>query len=333
VLVFGWLGACEPPSQVAAQSEVVATAPECVVAYSQDFGDDGVVESVGVERPGPTPGSLSERTRDYDLDGVWDRVESWTFDLDGNELSYSLDDGASASMVRWYRYDAAGRLVSTLTDEHADGAVDRVVDLFRGPRGEVLHEHVDLDADGVPDTLLAYTYDDDDVRVAWTRDGNADGQVDRRYSVLFDATGRVERIEAECTFDDSTCYLEVWTWGEGEHPSRTIETDTNADGLVDLLTVERFDAQGRLAAEVVHVRPWEGLPPELEVEFVWDEADHVVRQSGVERPPGTEERTRFGLDLAYADDGSLRSVVARSHPEGRPEEEWVARERWEPTCP
>ena len=107
-------------------------------------------------------GNLVRKEYDTSIDGSIDRLELFTFDENGNEISYRLEGAERDTViVRNRYYNAAGLLESTEFDFDADGSPERVITHTSDSDGHIVRDDVVVRTPGGSTGHSLYTYQDD----------------------------------------------------------------------------------------------------------------------------------------------------------------------------
>lgn len=255
--LFGSLvlfAACSPAEQYVHEEDPEDT--DVPFEYStDDTGDTGLEDD---RQPGDDPLSLCYEvvSTEYLTSGEPTDTETTAYDYDGLEESWELDAGTD------------GTLDATWLKTYRDG---------------LLTEHSsDTDANGFPDTIDWYDWDDAVLQeVEHDTDGDAEADASSRYKYADD--GELERIEYDEGMDgvnegrwtflwrDANTYYVTWDAGpDGDIDEsflsiydagvlQSVSWDEDGDGVRDQTTTYSYDGEGRVAEEQVTFYDYEGL--------------------------------------------------------------------------
>ena len=185
-----------------------------VTRRDADLDDDGTIDrTVHLN----AEGRWERVERDDDDDGTTDRIETYTYDENGNRTRAEFDDGADGMTDRAedYRYNSIGRLTRTNFDDNNDGTTDRSEDYGY-----------------FNDRLTRIRFDDDE-----------DNTFDRGETYTYDENGRLTRIEFDDDGDNNPDRRVAYTYDANGNRNRT-EFDDDADGTIDRITHFAFDEDG-----------------------------------------------------------------------------------------
>ena len=182
-------------------------------------------------------GNLLAYASDIDGDGVADWGVEYTYDADGNMLGYEGWDAGVTTRVEWFTYDARGNQLTREADSGADGTLDERWTSSYNAANNLLSVDDDFYADGVVDQRSTYAYDTAGNLLLHESDGGWDGQAypvadgiaDYRESFAYDADNNLLTYEQDWYADGSPDYRELSTWDtEGRVLSEV--NDVSADG-------------------------------------------------------------------------------------------------------
>ncbi len=144
----------------------------------------------------------------YCADGVVETRTTWTYDSDGNNLMTETDgsqedpaDGDPEYRV-WFTYNEDGNVVLTETDgsweDPADGDPDHRAWFTYDEDGNVVLEEMDIEADGIIDTIKTYSFDENGNITEFTTDEQLDDDfLDERRTYTYDASGNLLMVEGD----------------------------------------------------------------------------------------------------------------------------------------
>jgi len=168
-------------------------------------------------------------------------------DAAGNVLTFLTDEGDDGSFEKRvdaeWEYDSEGRWIEQRRDRDGDGVVDVVNVREFDARGEIVWEADDDDNDGDWDHTTTRTFDEDGRRTSVVWDDDGDGEADTLLSVSYDENGG-----SVSSYDDgangtiertsSTTYLGEGVWVD--------EQDGDGDGIADVRNRLVVDDEGRV---------------------------------------------------------------------------------------
>lgn len=212
------------------------------IIYDNDA--DGINETVNVFN---LLGSLVLSLQDSNDDGVVDKIEQYTYDADGNKLTYSLDsnnDGVIDTYIE-YSYDQNGLLISRLTTNLV--RTERI-DYIYDQNGNLLSKSTDADNDGAYDVIVTYTYDPDGNNLTHSIDYQADGSIDYIETYTYDSVGRVlTYIEDE----DRIGNYEEEEYYVYDTAGRGLSYTLIRDGVIVYIVVLTYDADGNILTRTI----------------------------------------------------------------------------------
>ena len=128
---------------------------------------------------------------DNDANGEANEISTFTYDADGNLLTYSFDSDANGepNEIITYTYDTDGNRLTWSKDTDANGNANEIKTYTYDADGNRLNYRYDTDASGEPNSITTYTYDDNGNRLTYSRDANANGEADQIYTYAYDADG------------------------------------------------------------------------------------------------------------------------------------------------
>jgi len=210
----------------------------------------------------------------FDGDGVLERLESWTYDDEGNLIVHELDYGADDDIdgrytATWdgdsrlltetweddiasgkmgtanYTWGSAGRL---LTQEVHTGFEEDRTDFLESyaydSAGRIIEVQYDSGADGSPEQVARYVYDGDDL-VQLDEEHHSGVN---RTTWTYDDRGNALTETRDYGTDGVADQLLAWTWDAADN-MLTATTDHDADGEHDQITTRTYDADGNLLTQ------------------------------------------------------------------------------------
>lgn len=185
---------------VVAHQRLACTGPDGTVTRRTQWGRDGL-------------GRVRTVSMDYDADGVWDERTT-------------------------YGYLADGRLQTTKVDLGVDDTVDAIT-TWTWDGFHVASTSMDKDADGQPERVIEYTWDDDGYLVEQSEDNDGDGLADAVTAWEYGAAG----LPALREWDG------YGAWVLTNPECGTGSTPKGADGITDKRVQWTWDAAGRMVGE------------------------------------------------------------------------------------
>ena len=210
---------------------------------------------------------------DFGATGIIDRIDTFTYDANGNVLTEEEDatgDGVGIFVAtRTYTYDANGNV---LTD--ANAAIAKTATYSYDANENQLTKSWYNDADGLPDEIITYTYDANGNKLTESYDSDADGLPDDITTYTYDAGGNMltvsyeygavslangeENSIAKSTYDangnrltesydhngNGTIDSIITNTYDANGNQLTRSNDNNADGTIDSISTYTYDANG-----------------------------------------------------------------------------------------
>ncbi len=232
---------------------------------------------------------LTRAEVDVGNDGTVDAVEDlWVLHSERVELRYDADgDGEPETRYEVYDHDEACQLAAFEEDDDRDGVLD-FIGTYDWEDGLLTGESVNLP--GFTQWSVAYGYDSQGQRVLEERDDLDDGSLDAITAYLWDADNQIRQ-----------------------------DSDSNADGLVDLVRFWSYDGDGHVVAQLTD---WnnDGAVDET-VTWTWD-GDRPLRAETDLGADGTVERLEAWVYDAQGNEVEYRYDVGN---DGQPERRllWV----------
>jgi len=221
----------------------------------------------------------AETELDWDGDGLVDRFTAVIYDEDGlsglSETSEGEDLGLVISRVHLTLNDARLRIIEEF-DDPVDGSINLRRSYSYAEHDKWTEQREDEDGDGVDDSSMTRTFDQDGNELLWEVDSDNDGTVDTRWNSTYDAEGRLVRREHSDAgsgvvdfiltnnYDtpglvlgerdegaDGTIDYRAWNYLNSEGHTDVSETDNDADGELDYRHTYTYDADENMT---VHVR-------------------------------------------------------------------------------
>ncbi len=263
---------------------------------------------------------LTETMRSYEDDRLTTVWHTW--DAGGREILRQSREGEAPSGQRLahqeWEYDADGYLILSW-EEEVVGVRDTVRTFTNDGAGNPLEERIDYEDDGVVDTVVSSTWDDDGRPLS--RERVSEGEVTSQQTWAYDRHG--DAIEETSVTDSRT----VRTTSAYDDDRRLVRRETERDGELarvviyrweaDLLVAEdHLDGSGALERTIEHTYDADGWriatvtsgPDGVESErqeYDVDEHGNVVRQTD----------TRGGVETFRAE-SEWSCFVPERYPEG-----------------
>ena len=182
-----------------------------------------------------------------DVDSQPNQFKAYTYDADGNRLTYSLDSDADgdADSITTYTYDTDGNQLTKSEDTNGDGGADSIKIYAYDADGNQLTRSRDENADDNAIEYLNRTYNSDGNLLGGSEDYDADGTADFIETYTYDANG-IMLTSSYCEPDERDfCQTETYTYdADGNRVRESL--DTNGDGVANRITTDTYDADGSL---------------------------------------------------------------------------------------
>lgn len=227
------------------------------------------------------------------------RVETMTYDGDGNMLTRSeVVDGVVTSSVSW-QYDGNGDVSRVETDVTGDGVADHVTTITREPHavgvlvtkigsngsvvielhdaaGNIVQRRTDSDGDGTFERVVDVTFDAAGYKVMSVVDTDGDGTIDERRTYDNDLYGNVLRKELDRGDDGMIDEISLWTYNEYGNVLRE-SLDTDADGTPDEINEWAYDDYGNMLRESLDADA-DGAPEEV-TQWTYDDDGNLLKRA------------------------------------------------------
>lgn len=220
-----------------------------------------------------------------------DYVEEIHYDDQGRRSKLTWDDGADGTIDFTHTYiydDNHGRLLQRNTQNDADDRPDKIL-RYEWTDGLLSYRELDVNADGLPEQRITFTYDERGLRIRAEADREVDGTVDVLVVDEYDDRGLLVRQEV------TTGGTTIFTYEYDEQGRRVrIEEDQDADGAPEGAILRSYDAQGRLVSRE-HDWGVDGNADSME-RYVWDEESLVEQRYDYGANGSTESKLVFEGD-------------------------------------
>ena len=130
-------------------------------------------------------------------------------------------------------------VASASFDSDADGGPNEITTYTYDDNGNQLTSSDDSNGDGEADRITTYTYDDNGNRLTFSDDSNGDGEADRIYTYTYDDNGNQLTISV----GDSPYEGATSTWDDDGN-LLTASADLNFDGEPDQILTYTYDDDG-----------------------------------------------------------------------------------------
>ena len=179
---------------------------------------------------------------DSDADGDADSIKTYTYDADGNRLTYSLDSDANgdADSITTYTYDADGNQLTESFDENADYR-----NRTYNSDGNLLEGSEDYDADGIADFIETYTYDANGTMLTMSYCESDERGYCPAETYTYDADGNRVRESLDYQGDGVENSYRTYTY-DADGSWLTASYDNDNDGVIDSITTRTYDTDGNM---------------------------------------------------------------------------------------
>jgi YD repeat-containing protein len=239
-------------------------------------------------------------------DGTPDQVERWTYDANGNMLSYTRD-GTPARVTTW-SYDPTGNVTSEILDTDEDGDPERAERWTYDGNGSAVRYERDDEGDGVANLTAVSKYDDDGNEVRRESDFNGDGNTEWVETWEYDGRGNVIRAVLDSNNDGNPNRIETSEYDSSDRPVRRA-IDFGGDGAYDSVESFEYDEAGDLIRRKRDDGN-DGVPDFIET-FTYDADGHETRREADEGADGIAVAV---FERTYDSDG--RPTLAESDLDG-----------------
>jgi len=137
-----------------------------------------------------TDGNRLTWSKDTDANGNANEIKTYTYDADGNRLTYSYDGDANgdADQISTSTYDTDGNQLTYSRDSNANGEPNEITTYTYDDNGNRLTFSLDANANGEPNSINTYTHDDNGNQLTFSRDINANGEADQIYTSTYEGS-------------------------------------------------------------------------------------------------------------------------------------------------
>jgi hypothetical protein len=182
---------------------------------------------------------------DTNADGTADEINTYTYDSNGNQLTYSYDsDGnGTANTIYTYTYDSNGNQLTSSYDSNADGTADSITTRTFDSNGNRLTSSYDNNGDGTANTIYTNTYDSNGNQLTYSRDSNGNGTANTIYTNTYDSNGNQLTSSYDSNVDGTADKIYTFAYDSNGN-QLTSSYDGNADGTANSITTYTFDSNG-----------------------------------------------------------------------------------------
>jgi hypothetical protein len=257
--------------------------------------------------------------REYEEDGVVNRIEAYRNDADGNRIKRWYDSNGDGiwNFIEGYAFDARGNITQQSQDGNADGVYDAVYRYFFDADGKPVGREDDTNVDGIPDTRWTYVYNADGLMEREDYDDDADGTIDRALRYTYDANGNRLSMSSDQNndgdFTDVNEWVQTWTY-DANNLQKTQLTNFANTPAVNFAAYDHDD-NGNLVRERCD-DDYDGVTPQWDHKTTrsYDDQNRLLRMSFDYDFDGTDENEftfvydDFGNVVAstYSSDGITR---------------------------
>ena len=177
-----------------------------------------------------------------DVDSQPNQFKAYTYDADGNRLTYSLDSDANgdADSITTYTYDADGNQLTESFDENAD-----YLNRTYNSDGNLLEGSEDYDADGIADFIETYTYDANGTMLTMSYCESDELGYCPAETYTYDADGNRVRESLDYQGDGVENSYRTYTY-DADGSWLTASYDNDNDGVIDSITTRTYDTDGNM---------------------------------------------------------------------------------------
>jgi hypothetical protein len=182
---------------------------------------------------------------DTDADGEPNEISTYTYDTDGNLLTWSKDTDANgnANEITTYTYDTDGNLLISSYDTDADGEPNEITTNTYDTDGNQLISSYDADADGEPNISQTSTYDTDGNLLTFSYDADADGEPNEITTYTYDTDGNLLIYSYDDDANGEPNTISTSTYNTDGNPL-TSSYDAGADGNPNIIETYTYDTDG-----------------------------------------------------------------------------------------
>jgi hypothetical protein len=194
--------------------------------------------------------SVATDSYDSNADSSPDRIKTYTYDANGNQLTESTDSNADSSpdSIRTYTYDANGNRLTYSTDTNGDSSPNEITTYTYDANGNRLTYSDDSNGDSSPDRISTYTYDANGNQLTNSNDTNGDSSPNSITTYTYDANGNQLTMSDDSNGDSSPNLIRTYTY-DANGNRLTYSDDTNGDSSPNSITTLTFDANGNPLTE------------------------------------------------------------------------------------
>lgn len=191
-------------------------------------------------------GKVLSKETDNDGDGVIDFTEYYTYNESGNVLTHRMER-SPVGPVRWtfiYTYDDEENLISKDYVVGEDGTIESSEFYTYDEDGMLLT--IEYYLFGELDARMIYSYDESGNVLSRENDLLADGLIDHRETFTYDEDGNLLREEIDYDADYDDTIEEIITYMYDDSGDVSVNHDTNADGVTDMIETFAHDTNGNI---------------------------------------------------------------------------------------
>jgi hypothetical protein len=180
---------------------------------------------------------------DSNGDGSPNRISTYTYDANSNQLTDSDDSNGDGSPNRiiTYTYDANGNKLTNSYDINGDKTPNGINTYTYDANDNQLTNSLDLNGDGSPNIISTYTYDASGNRLTYSDDSNGDGSPNRIITYTYDANGNKLTYSDDSNGDFSPNRISTYTYDANSN-QLTDSYDSNGDGSPNRISTYTYDA-------------------------------------------------------------------------------------------
>ena len=182
---------------------------------------------------------------DSDANGEANEIITYTYDADGNRLTYSYDGDANgdADSIYTSTYDTDGNQLTYSRDSNANGEPNEIRTYTYDADGNQLTYSSDTDANGEANEIITYTYDTDGNRLTWSKDTDANGNANEIKTYTYDADGNRLTYSSDTDANGKPNSIQTYTYDDNGN-RLTFSLDANANGEPNSINTYTHDDNG-----------------------------------------------------------------------------------------
>jgi hypothetical protein len=189
--------------------------------------------------------SVATNSYDSNADSSPNSIRLYTYDANGNRLTYSTDTNGDSSPneITTYTYDASGNRLTYSDDSNGDSSPDRISTYTYDANGNQLTRSYDSNGDSSPNEITTSTYDANGNQLTYSDDSNGDSSPNSIRTYTYDDNGNRLTDSNDSNGDSSPDRIRTYTY-DANGNQLTNSYDSNGDSSPDRIITSTYDTNG-----------------------------------------------------------------------------------------